>query len=150
VLEVINAHRNETKVVYLSELSPLLHPSSTALLTCSRYVPSVTYTDCQCVWRWLTHHENGRNSRNLRQLCLSTNQIHGEQADSYPVCHGIPRLLWKLKVHYHAHNSPPTDSTLNHIDPHTHSFFKTYFNIFILPHASTIGSFAKKKNVDTF
>jgi len=47
------------------------------------------------------------------------------EASNYSGSQKIPRLLWKQKVHYHAHNSPPIIPILTQMNPVRH--FPPYF-----------------------
>ena len=60
------------------------------------------------------------------------------------VTHTIPRHLWKRKVHYRVHKSPPFVPVLNQINSSTHPKFspKIHLNIIIL-----FESVSQKRNI---
>jgi len=69
------------------------------------------------------------------QLTNSMEQSPTREANSHSTSQEIPRHLWKPKVLYRVHNSPPLVSVLSQISPMQNIppyFFKIKFNI-ILP-----------------
>jgi hypothetical protein len=44
-------------------------------------------------------------------------QSHSWEANQFSASQEIPRILWKLKVHYHIHMCPPPISILSLLDP---------------------------------
>ena len=65
------------------------------------------------------------------------------EANSCSASHEIPHILWKLKIHYHIHHSPPYVPILSQIIP-VHAlksyFLKTHCNI-IIPYSKCSPSF---------
>ena len=57
------------------------------------------------------------------------------KADSSLGSQEIPRILWNLKIHYHAQNNPPTVSILGQINiVHIYSFtILKIYNTLVLP-----------------
>jgi hypothetical protein len=67
--------------------------------------------------------------------CNSIEGYFASKADSLSDSHEAPRILWKPKVHYCVHKSPPPDPVVSQMNPvHTlpRHFFKIYCTI-ILP-----------------
>jgi hypothetical protein len=63
-----------------------------------------------------------------------TNKLQGAESKWFSLSQGIIRILWKPKVHYRVHNSPPLFtilSNMNQVHALSTNFIHVLFNIII-------------------